>query len=118
MTLKNTGTRDLVVNNRFLVNRPSGPHEVSFQVTDQNMNMIPFAAKVNASRESNEFIVLHPGQTDSATYILSKRFNMTEAGVYYVEAYYENSFDPPGPLKMPSAWKGNLKSNKIIFTIR
>ncbi|MGH2554067.1 MAG: hypothetical protein ACRDEB_10135 [Chitinophagaceae bacterium] len=118
MILKNTGAKDLVVNNRFLVNRPSGPHEVSFQITDQDMNMIPFSAKVNASRESKEFIILHPGQGDSATYLLSKRFTMAETGVYYVEAYYENRVDPPGSLKMASSWKGDLKSNKIIFTLR
>ena len=118
MILKNTGSKDLTVNNRFLVNRPSGPHEVSFQVTNQNMNLIPFSAKINASRDSKEFIVLHPGQTDSATCNLSELFEITETGVYYVEAYYENQFDPPGSLKMPSSWKGSLKSSKIIFTLR
>lgn len=118
MILKNTGAKDIVINNRFLVNRSGGPHEVSFQVTDQNMNVIPFSTKVNASRESKEFIILHPGQSDSATYNLSKRFQMAEAGVYYVEAYYENQFDPPASLNMSSSWKGNLKSNKIIFTLR
>ena len=118
MTLKNTGKKDLVVNNRFLVNVPSGPHEISFLVLDSGLNRIPFSAKVNASRESNEYIVLHPGQTEEATYLLSKRFDMAEAGVYNIEAYYENRFDAPASLNMASSWKGSLKSNKVIFTIR
>ncbi len=118
MTLKNTGNQDLVVNNRFLVNVPSGPHEISFQVLDSGLNRIPFSTKVNASRESNEYIVLHPGQSEAATYLLSKRFNLTEAGIYFVEAYYENRFDAPASLHMSASWKGSLKSNKVIFTIR
>ena len=109
---------DLVVNNRFLVNWPSGPHEVSFQITDPGMKMIPFSNKVNASMESNEFIVLHPGKTETATYILSKRFEFTETGNYNVTAYYENRYDPPASLNMAPSWKGDLKSNKVIFTLR
>ena len=118
MILKNTGRQDLVVNNRFLVNVPSGPHEISFQVLDPGLNMLPFTSKVNASIESNEYIVLHPGQTEAATYLLSKRFEMAVTGNYSIEAYYENQFDAPASFNMSSPWKGSLKSNKVIFTLR
>lgn len=118
MMLKNISSKDIVVNNRFLVNRPSGPHEISFQITDPDIKMVPFSSKVNASSKSKKFLILHPGQTEIRTYILTEDFELTETGNYNIAAYYENRFDAPALSKMTAAWKGNLKSNKVNFTLR
>lgn len=118
MMLKNISSKDLVVNNRFLVNRPGGPHEISFQIMDPGMKMVPFSSKVNASSKSKKFLVLHPGKTEIRTYILTEDFDLTETGNYNIAAFYENRVDAPASLKLSSSWKGNLISNKVNFTLR
>jgi hypothetical protein len=118
MMLKNTGKTNLVVNNRFLVNVPAGPHDISFQLTDPDMNTVPFTSKIKAAFESRDYIVLAPGKTESATYVLSKRFDLSKTGSYKLTAYYENKHDAPAALNMQPAWKGSLHSNSIVLTIR
>lgn len=117
LILKNNSTKDIVVNNRFLVNLPMGPHEISFQIFDRDLKQVLFTTKINAGFESNRFILLHPGTTEVKTYILSDHFDLTEKGNYSIVAYYENKNDPPAALKLPSAWKGTLMSNKVVITM-
>lgn len=118
MMLKNISKNNLVVNNRFLVNVPAGPHDISFQIIGPDMNPVPFAAKIKAAFESTDYILLASGKTESATYLLSKRFDLSKTGSYKLTAYYENKYDAPAALIMPPAWKGSLHSNSIAFTIR
>lgn len=118
MMLKNMSKKDIVINNRFLVNRPTGPHEVSLQVIDPNLEQLPFTSKVNASFTSKKFIVLHPGITEMKTYIITEDFDLTEAGDYSVTAYYENTKNPAGLTIKQPAWTGTLISNKVIFKLR
>ena len=118
MMLKNISKNNLVVNNRFLVNVPAGPHDISFQLIDPDMNPVPFAAKIKAAFESKDYILLAPGKTESATYLLSKRFDLSKSGSYKLTAYYENKYDAPAALNLAPAWKGSLHSNSTVFIIR
>jgi hypothetical protein len=117
MTLKNNSNKNLVINNRFLVNRPLGPHEISFEFTDPDLKPVPFISKINASLQSKNYILLKPGNAETKTYLLTEDFELTGAGNYSVTAFYDNHLDAPALSKMPSAWKGSLISNKINFTI-
>lgn len=118
MTIKNLGKKDVTINNRFLVNRPTGPHEVSLQLIDPNLKQVPFETKINADFNSNSFAVLHPGNTEVSTYIITEDFYLTDAGDYSVTAYYENTRNPAGPALKQPAWTGTLISNKVIFKLR
>ena len=118
MVIKNLGKKDITINNRFLVNRPTGPHEVSLQVIGPDLKEVPFESKIRASFTSNKYIVLHPGGTETKTYILTGDFNLFEPGDYSVTAYYENKGNPPGPAPKQPAWMGTLTSNKLMFKIR
>jgi hypothetical protein len=117
MTLKNTGSTALVVNNRFLVNRASGPHEVAFQVIDPVLLAVPFSSFVNSKSESDQYRALPSGASETVTYILTNHYTLTKLGKYSVVGFYENKADPPVSLSLPTAWKGRLKSNKALFTL-
>jgi hypothetical protein len=118
MMLKNISKNNLVVNNRFLVNRPAGPHDISFELIDPDLNTVTFNTKIKAAFESKDYILLAPGKTESATYLLSKRFELLKTGSYKLTAYYENKYDAPAELNMPAAWKGSLHSNSTVLNIR
>ena len=118
MMFKNTSKKDMVINNRMLVNNPNGPHEISFQILDPGVKQVRFASLVNASAESKKFLVLHPGKTETKIYLLTEDFELNEPGNYNIVGYYQNRYDAPVSLKMAPSWKGTLLSNKVNFTIR
>lgn len=117
LSLKNTGTKDIIVNNRFLVNIPDGPHDVSLVITGPNLLTALFISQINAGLPTDEFILLHPGNTTTKNYLISGDFLLSEAGSYSIVAYYENKTDPKASLKLPSAWKGTLISTKVWFNL-
>lgn len=118
LMLKNISNKDILINNRFLVNRPNGAHEVSLLLIDPNLLQVPFETKINASFSSDSYIVIHPGNTEQSTYIITEDFYLTKTGDYAVTAYYENTENPAGTAFKQPAWKGTLISNKITFKIR
>jgi hypothetical protein len=118
LTIKNVSNKDQVVNNRFLVNLPTGPHEVSLQILDSDLYTIPFASLIRASFDSHKFILLAPGKTEMKTYTVTGDFDLLKTGKYSITAYYENQSDTPASLKMSASWKGSLISNKAIFNLR
>ena len=118
MMLKNESARDIVVNNRFLVNLPGGPLEVSFQLIGPDLKPAIFQKLINAPRKSRHFRLLHPGESVSKTYLLSEAFDVSQKGQWNITAYYKNKQDTPPELKLASAWMGQLVSDKVNFTIR
>lgn len=118
IALKNTSATALVVNNRFLVNLPTGPREIALQVIDPSLQVVPFTSRVNASSETDKYIVLQPGSSTSITYTLTDDYELVAKGKYSVTAYYENRFEAPTSSGLSAAWKGRLKSNKASFTLR
>ena len=117
MTLKNTSQKDMVINNRFLVNHPMGTREISFQIIGPDLQQVPFVVKINAGIKSRKFRALHPGQSDSHDIELSYYFDMETPGKYSVVGYYENTDDSPDSMHLTPAWKGQLVSNKLIINL-
>jgi hypothetical protein len=118
MELKNTGKKNLVVNNRFLVNMPAGPLEVSLVITGPDNHLVPFTSLVRASFESDEYVTLRPENTTMNVYTLTNDFDLVKDGNYSIIAYYQNKNDAPAALEMPAAWKGTVISNKLNFSLR
>ena len=116
--IENLSPIDVVVNRRLLVNRPIGPHELFFQITGSDHKLVSFAARVRDSFESREFVLLGTKRVYGKLYDLTKEYELAAAGEYTVTAFYENKQDPPPALKLPSAWKGRLKSNSVKFSIK
>lgn len=117
MTLKNTGTTALVVNNRFLVNNPMGPHEVVLQAINPALKPVPLAVKINAGKQSKKYLLLLPGSTTQKVIPFSYYFNCIMKGQYTVTGFYENKLNAPASMALPSAWKGRLRSAKATFTL-
>jgi hypothetical protein len=118
ISLKNAGSTDLVVNSRLLFNRPIGPHELFFHIIGPDRKVVVFTARIRASFESRDFIMLKPQQVLEKSYNLSRVHRLNSPGRYVAVLFYENQQDPPTELKLPSAWKGRLKSNSLSFSIK
>ena len=118
LILKNVSGKEIVINNRFLVNRATGPHEITLQVINPGLHPVPFSSKVNASYQSNMYTKLLPGKTITNKYVLTEDHEISDTGNYTITAYYENLKDAPASLKLPASWKGTLISPKVSFTIR
>jgi hypothetical protein len=117
MTLKNNGKQNIVVNNRFLVNLPNGPHEVSMVITDPTNHQLSFNSRVRASFESDVFTVLQPGKITTRIYDLTGDYLFSDTGNYNILAYYENKSNAPANSKIGNPWKGTLISNKSFFSL-
>ena len=118
MTIKNISAQNLVVNNRFLVNLPNGPHEVSFVITDPANHQLLFMSRIRASFNSDEFIMLQPGKSTTEVYDLNEDYQFSASGNYTVLAYYENKSNAPANSGFANPWKGVLISNKTFFSLR
>jgi len=116
--LKNTSSKDIVVNKRFLVNYPGGPHEVWLEIIGPNLKQIPFVIKINAEPGTGVFTLLKASQSVSGSYPLTNQFELAGPGRYSIKAYYENQVDPNSSTGLKTAWKGSLVSEKLNFTIR
>jgi hypothetical protein len=117
LKITNTGNRNVVVNNRFLVNRPNGAHDIAFQLTGPGLTTVAFTSKIKASAQSDRYVLLRPGGSAFKNYDLSEDFDLLKPGKYELMGWYDNQFDPPAALKLGPAWRGNIPSNKTGFTI-
>src|SRR6267154_2942540 len=75
LTLKNTSGKDLVINKRFLVNNPAGPHEISFQLIGPDLKPLSFMLKIDASFTTSDYRVLHTGQSEIQNYTLGNGYD-------------------------------------------
>ena len=116
--IENLSLIDMVINRRLLVNRTIGPHELFFQITGPDRKLVPFEERIRASFESREFMTLMTNDVFGTLYDLTRAHTFAMLGEYTVTAFYENEQDAPPALKLPSAWKGRLKSNSVKFSIK
>lgn len=126
MVLANTGKSPLIVNKRFLVNRPFPmPHEVYFVIKDEKGNELFFQLMIRAGEpKSGDFVELPGGRNiknsdifgiiESKGYDLTKAYDLKKPGVYTVSAVYENRTEPEGM----KVWTGRLISNTVKITIK
>jgi hypothetical protein len=106
-----------VINRRLLINHPSGPHEIFFQIFGPDKKLVPFESQVRALYESREFTRLGTEEVFGKLYDLTSDHILKGAGEYTISAFYENDQDPPLEMKLGAAWKGRLKSNSVQFVI-
>jgi len=87
----------------FIITAPSG-REVSYGVRDSG-----------SYPEEDDFSDLGPEETISRSYILNRYYYFfNEVGQYSVQAVYHNDSDP-GDGRI--AWKGEIRSDVVHFTI-
>lgn len=117
ITIENRSAVDVVINRRFLINHPSGAHEIFFQILGPDKKLVPFESQVRAFYESREFMRLGTEEVFGKLYDLTGDYDLNKAGEYTITAFYENDQDPPTEMKLRAAWKGRLKSNSVRFVI-
>ncbi|HJX83945.1 MAG TPA: hypothetical protein VJ723_06345 [Candidatus Angelobacter sp.] len=117
VVLRNVSDTHLAVNNRMLVNVPTGAHELYVRLTGPSGKTVPFVKKVRASLEGGPFVPLLPNHIAGLDYDLAKDHELTQAGTYTVRVYYENHSPGPAGIDLP-VWQGTLESNQLTFNLQ
>ncbi len=107
----------LVFNSRFGVNLEGAVGEVFFKIVGPDGEALPFSARVNmGSPMMEDFSFVQPNACVGSAIHLERYFNFEQAGVYTIEAFYNNSFEQD--LHGETAWTGSLKSNALQLEIK
>ncbi len=117
VALKNISSKDQVVNKRLLLNQPMGPHEVWLVIIGPDQKQVPFLKKIDADFKTDDYAVLKPGASATSVSHFKGRFPCDAPGEYSVRGYYENKYDAPAAMRMATAWKGQLVSPVVNFSI-
>lgn len=121
--LRNDGDQPVLVNKRLNCNvrrKVTGPPnpfgEIGFQVIAPSGQELSFLSKINTGfPKLKHFIELQPGEFVDNVCLISGHYHLAQEGIYSIQAFYENQFDPAS--KDTSAWKGQLSSEVITFSI-
>ena len=118
VVLKNEGTSSQIVNGRLSLNSAVTPQpfrEIAFAIFDPTGAEVGFALKVNRGfPEADDFKELRPGETIEDEYPIHKYYILNKPGKYTIQSIYQNQSDPGDGRE---AWKGELKSNVVSFTV-
>lgn len=118
LTLRNTGSEPVVVNSRLVVNSPFAPQplrDVIVTLTDRSGAVAKFAAVVDVGMlEDQDYASLNPGETFERSLSIDLFYALERPGTYSVQALYQNDADPGDGRR---AWKGELTSNAVTFTL-
>lgn len=116
--LKNAGSETVVVNERMTVNfsfEPDAFRELVFVITCPSGKTSEFQYLVNVRLpHAQDFLDLAAGETVEKNRLLTGNYALSETGAYTVQAIYQNQRDPGDGR---TAWKGELKSNEVKFTV-
>jgi hypothetical protein len=116
--LTNSGGVDILVNKRMALNFPDAPktaRDLSFTIEGPLGKLAPFIARVNVRpTRPNDFILLSPDETVEIFYDIESLYYLEDIGSYSIFAIYQNALDPD---EITNAWKGELKSNVIVFEV-
>ena len=118
LVLTNLGHENLLVNSRMAPNHPHAPdsqRDIVFVITSpsgQKMQLNKFI-NMRAPKE-DDFIILAAGETVERSINLEQIFSFVETGEYSIQAIYQNKADPGTD---ESAWKGEISSEKVTFTV-
>lgn len=104
--LRNLSDQPVAVNRRFLVNGPAPlDHDVVLEVTGPG-GWIPMGLLVHAAPlMQRDFQVVPPHHACLESYDVAYAFGLRQAGLYQIQAVYENA-DPRG-------WVGKLLSGRV-----
>lgn len=119
VTLRNAGPEPALVNTRLALNRSSAPRDfrdVSLVITTASGDRLDFLPKVNiGTPKDSYFKSLAPGEAVERSYALQDYFRLDQPGSYTAQATYQNQVDPTSG---QPAWKGEVTSNPVSFTIK
>jgi hypothetical protein len=102
----------LLVNQSFA---PTSVRDVEFVITRPSGKTSEYRFLVNAHLpQARDFRILAAGDTVEVQLCLTDKYLLNETGEYTVQAIYQNQSDPGDGR---TAWKGELKSNEVKFTI-
>lgn len=119
--LTNNGANSVVVNGRFALNTaisvPSEFGDIYCLISKPSSKVARFGAYVNVvDLNSRHFVTLGSTEMIERTYPnLDDFYDFNEFGRYSIQAIYENQSDPPSGVV---AWKGELASNVVYFSIK
>lgn len=118
VVIKNIASTALVVNGRLAPHStfaPSPFREVSFVVTDPSDADVEFGPRINRGYpKPDDFKQLMPGETLVREYAIQEYFALNSPGKYSIQAVYQNQSDPGNGTE---AWKGEIESNVVSFTL-
>jgi hypothetical protein len=117
LSITNISNFDVVVKRRMAVNTWSEVvtrRDVVFIIKDLTGQISSYSSRSHIDPvEEGDFILLQAGDKVEQKYNLDSLYNIDKYGTYSVFAIYQNSSDP----KNATAWRGELVSNVILFTI-
>jgi hypothetical protein len=117
--LRNTGSERPIINQRMAMNSPAAPkelREIVFIVLDPSGTEVPLGARINLRPPGEtDFSVLAPGAAVQRDYSLREFYSFDQPGQYTISAVYQNAGDAPSGKE---AWKGEVRSNIVIITVR
>lgn len=118
LTLENISSNNVTINNGFLINARTAPHQIYFQIIKNNVDILEFLSQVNAAFDDSTYKILNPKSTESYKYMLLSEDYDLKPGSYTVQAFYENLFTPSNAVFSKTLWQGTVASSKVTFKIR
>jgi hypothetical protein len=120
--LKNSGSQNLWVNKRLLVNSAGSPavmREVWVKVVGPDGKEVPFSSRVRAGEaRPTDFGLLKPGEKVTKQFKLSNYFKLEAPGTYEVTAHYQDGTKEVPPTPGGAAhWKEQLSSAPAKFEL-
>ena len=115
LMLSNASETNLTVNKRLLLNYDiTFPHEILFDILAPDGKLLKLIPIIKASSpEPQDFTILTPSKFILKTLKLDRYFSFIEEGKYYIQAVYENYYQPEGK----AVWTGSISSNRIEIKV-
>lgn len=117
-SLQNTGDKDVIIHNRMALNSPNAPElvrDITYIIMGPTGERVPFLARVSVRpTNTDDFIVLSPGETIEQSYNIDEFYYIRDIGSYTIFAVYQNMLDSDNNIPI---WKGELTSNSEMFEI-
>ncbi len=114
ISLENTGDEGVLINKRMAINS-IGPREITLVIIGPAEEKVPSTAFISVrTLELEDFGTLASGENITVSEDIEGNYYFQAGKVYSVFAVYQNTLDPD---KYTTAWKGELKSNVVVFEI-
>ena len=118
IVLTNKSAQPILVQGRLAVNwdgAPSDHRDLCLVILNPQGEKAWFEPLINmGSAQDKHFVTLAPGKSLERIFPVLGAYTLDEVGEYTIQAVYQNQRDPSTGQQ---AWKGELKSNPIHFTI-
>lgn len=118
MVLRYQGVEPILVNSRLFatpIGSPSCIYSVDFTITNPLGNILLYLSTLRIGcPKPEDFVMLYSGEETSRTQNLDMVFDFSKAGIYTIQATYNNASNHPDGKE---AWIGTIQSNIITIEI-